>query len=31
MGTNIAIAVGCLVVYFALMVWAAFFSKTGKM
>lgn len=31
MGTKIAITVGCLVVYFGLMVWAAFFSKTGRM
>ncbi len=31
MGGKIAITVGCLVIYFALMIWAAFFSKTGKM
>ncbi|MGI5823962.1 MAG: sodium:solute symporter family protein [Bacillota bacterium] len=31
MGSKIAITVGCLVVYFGLMAWAAFFSKTGKM
>ena len=31
MGSSIAITVGCLVVYFGLMVWAAFFSKTGRM
>lgn len=31
MGTKIAITIGCLVVYFGLMVWAAFFSKTGRM
>ena len=31
MGSKIAITIGFLVVYFGLMVWAAFFSKTGKM
>lgn len=31
MSYNIFITVGFIVVYFALMAWAAFFSKTGKM
>ena len=31
MGSKIAITIGFLVVYFGLMAWAAFFSKTGKM
>ena len=31
MNSKIAITIGCLVVYFAVMIWAAFFTKTGKM
>lgn len=31
MGGNIMITIGCLVAYFILILWAAFFTKTGKM
>ena len=30
-GGKIAITIGCLVGYFLIMIWAAFFTKTGKM